>query len=94
MSKNMHIGSDFDDFLKEEGIFEDCDRVARKRVLAFQIEQEMKEQNITKTKLAKIMKTSRATIDRLLDATNPSLTLTTLENVASALGKRLEIKIC
>lgn len=55
MSENMHIGSDFDDFLKEEGIFEYCDIVARKRVLAFQIEQEMKEKKISKTKSAKKM---------------------------------------
>jgi len=62
MSNNKHIGSDFEEFLKEEGILEECDKVAMKRVLAFQIEQEMKQQKITKTKLAKMMNTSRATI--------------------------------
>jgi len=94
MSNNKHIGSDFEEFLKEEGILEECDNVAMKRVLAFQIEQEMKQQKITKTKLAKMMNTSRATINRVLDITNPSLTLTTLENLASALGKRLKIELC
>lgn len=94
MSQNKHIGSDFEDFLKEEGILEECDKIAMKRVLAFQIEQEMKQQKITKTKLAKMMNTSRAAIDRLLDITNPSLTLSTLENLASALGKKLKIELC
>ena len=93
MRNNKHIGSYFEEFLKEEGILEGCDKVAMKRLLVFQIEQEMKQQKITKTKLAKMMNTSRATINRVLDITNPSLTLATLENLASALEKRLKIEI-
>jgi len=63
MSNNKHISSDFEEFLKEEGILEECNKVAMKRILVFQIEQEMKQKKITKTKLAKMMNTSRATIN-------------------------------
>jgi hypothetical protein len=73
MGSKQPIASDFDDFLKEEGIFEDCDRVARKRVLSFQVEQEMKKEKITKSKLAKMMNTGRDDIDRLLDIKHSSL---------------------
>ncbi len=90
--KNM--SSDFDEFLKEDGIYEEVENKAIKRVIAYQIEQEMKAQHITKTKMAKLMKTSRAVIDRLLNPDNTSLTLSTLQNATSVLGKRLDISIC
>ncbi len=70
MSKNPHIGSTFSDFLKEEGIYEDVTAHAVKRVLAWQIQHEMKRQGITKVEMAKRMKTSRAQLDRLLDPDN------------------------
>ncbi len=84
---NKCIGSDFNEFLKEDGI------MAIKRVIAYQLKQEMKDQNITKTKMAELMNTSRAVVDRLLDPDNDSLTLNTLENATKALGKRLSISI-
>jgi hypothetical protein len=68
------IGSSLDDFLAEEGILADVEATAIKRVLAFQIEQLMKEQNLTITAIAKKMKTSRTALERLLDPTNPSAT--------------------
>ena len=74
----QHIGSSFDDFLQEEGIFEEVNAVAVKRVLAWQIAQAMKAQNLTKTALAEKMHTSRASLNRLLDEEDTSLTLTTL----------------
>lgn len=92
MSKNKHSGSDFDDLLKEEGIYEECTAEAIKRVLAFQIEQEMKKQKLTKVRFAKKLKTSRAAVDRILDP-NKSCSLKSLVMAVTALGKHLEIRI-
>ncbi|MDY0402791.1 XRE family transcriptional regulator [Sulfurovum sp.] len=91
LTKNMK--SDFDAFLKEDGIYEEVNDVAIKRVIAYQIAQEMKEQKITKTKMAELMHTSRAVVNRLLNPDNGSLTLSTLESATTALGKRLNITI-
>lgn len=88
-----HVGSDFDDFLKEEGIFEEVTAVAVKRVIAWQIEQEMAAQKINKTTMAKKMHTSRASLNRLLDDQDTSLTLTTLASAAAALGKRIKLEL-
>jgi antitoxin HicB len=88
---NKYSGSDFDDFLKEEGILEDVEAIAAKRVIAFQLSQLMSEQGITKTEMAQRMKTSRAALERLLDPENPSVTLQTLDRAAHALGRRLQI---
>ena len=87
-----NIGSRFDDFLQEEAILEDATAVALKRVIAWQIAEEMKAQQITKTELAKRMHTSRAALNRLLDGTDPSLTLTTLASAAAALGRKVNIQ--
>ena len=87
-----NIGSSFDDFLKEEAILEDATAVALKRVIAWQIAEEMKAQRITKTELAKRMHTSRAALNRLLDDADPSLTLTTLASAATALGRKVNIQ--
>lgn len=89
----QHIGSNFDDFLQEEGILEEVNAVAVKRVLAWQIAQAMKEQNLTKTALAEKMHTSRASLNRLLDEEDTSLTLTTLTSAANALGKQIKIEL-
>ena len=89
----QHIGSDFDDFLAEEGLLAEVETVAVKRVLAYQIEQLMIAQNLSKTAMAQRMNTSRAALSRLLDPANPSVTLQTLERAASVLGKRLQIEL-
>lgn len=91
--ENKYIGSDFDEFLKEDGIYEETNDIAIKRVIAYQLAEEMKAQNITKTKMAKLMNTSRAVVNRLLNPDNTSLTLHTLESATNALGKRLNISI-
>ena len=88
-----HIGSYFDEFLDEEVLLEGATAVAIKRVVAWQIEREMKAQKLTKTALAAKMNTSRAALNRLLDGTDTSLTLTTLSSAASALGKNLKIEL-
>ncbi len=79
MSKK-NIGSSFDDFLQEESLLESSTAVALKRVIAWQIDQEMKVQKLTKTELAKRMHTSRAALNRLLDENDASLTLNHLGN--------------
>mgnify|MGYP001607488821 FL=1 len=88
-----HIGSNFDDFLKEENLYEQVQAVAIKRVIAYQIAEEMKKKNLTKTEMANRMKTSRAALERLLDPDNASITLFTLERAASALGKKLTVQL-
>ena len=90
---NKHIGSDFDDFLRDEGILDDAEAVAAKRVIAFQIAREMESAHISQSELARRMKTSRSAVERLLDPTNHSVTLQTLERAASAVGKRLKIQL-
>lgn len=85
--------SDFEEFLKEEGIYEEVNDVAIKWVIAYQIEQEMNAQKITKTKMAELMHTSHAVVNRLLNPDNESLTLSTLESATTVLGKRLSITI-
>ncbi|MBE0472217.1 MAG: XRE family transcriptional regulator [Methyloprofundus sp.] len=90
---SQYIGSDFDDFLEDEGLLEEATSVAIKRVVSWQIAQEMKAQKLTKTALAKKMHTSRAALNRLLDEQDTSLTLTTLSGAANALGKTLRIEL-
>jgi antitoxin HicB len=91
--KNEHIGSDFDDFLAEEGLLAEAGTVAVKRVIAYQVEQMMKEQSLSKTEMSRRMNTSRAALERLLDPANQSITLQTLERAARALGRRLQITL-
>ena len=89
----MPLGSNFDDFLKEEGLYELSTAAAIKKVLALQIEEAMKAQQLTKTAMAKRMHTSRAALNRLLDNTDTSLTLTTLASAAAALGKGVKVEL-
>ena len=93
MKKNKHMGSDFDEFLKEEGLLAETQATAVKRVIAFQIQKEMEKRQISKSNLARMMGTSRSALDRLLDPENASVTLLTLETVALALGKTLKVEM-
>jgi DNA-binding Xre family transcriptional regulator len=93
MSNNCHLGSAFDDFLEQEGILNEVTEIALKRVLAWQVEQAMKERGLTKSKMAKSMQTSRAALDRLLDPEYDSVTLRTLDKAARAVGKRIKIDL-
>jgi len=88
-----NIGSSFDDFLKEDAMLEVVTADALKRVISWQIAQEMKAQQLTKTALAKRMHTSRAALNRLLDENDSSLTLTTLASAAAALGKKVNLQL-
>jgi predicted XRE-type DNA-binding protein len=91
--KERRVGGDFDDFLREQGLPEDAEAVATKRVIAYQILQEMKRANITHSELARRMRTSRSSVERLLDPANSSVTLSTLERAAGAVGKRLKVQL-
>jgi predicted XRE-type DNA-binding protein len=91
---NPHIGSNFYDFLAEEAMLEEATAVAVKRVIAWQIEQEMAVQKLMKTAMAKKMHTSRAALNRLVDETDTSLTLTTLASAAAALGRQVRFELC
>ena len=88
-----HIGTDFDDFLAEEAMLQETKAVAIKRVIAWQIAQEMQTQHLTKTALAKKMHTSRTALNRLLDENDASVTLTTLVSAAAALGKKIDLRL-
>jgi antitoxin HicB len=90
---NPHIGSSFESFLDEEGILEECTAVAIKRVLARQIERAMRERGLSKSAMARAMRTSRPQRDRRLDPANPSVTLDTLQRAAAAVGRKLRLEL-
>jgi antitoxin HicB len=89
---NPHIGSDFDEFLQEEGIREEVTAAAIKRVIAWQLDNMMKSRHITKTEMASRMHTSRAVVNRLLDEDDTSVTLATLARASLAIGVPLKIE--
>lgn len=91
--RNPRTGSSFDDFLKEESVFEEVQAKALKRALAEQLEESMQAAKLTKLDMAKKMATSRSQLDRVLDPGNVSIQLDTLIKAARALGKDVEIKI-
>ena len=91
--KNRHVGSDFDEFLAEDGLLGEVEATAVKRVIAYQLVRFMEENQLSKTAMAERMHTSRSALDRLLDPSNPSVTLRTMDRAAQALGKRLRIEL-
>lgn len=88
--KKKNIGSSFDDWLREEGIYEETTAVAIKRVLARQISQQMIDRKLSKSDMARRMNTSRAALDRLLDPENDAVTLNTLVKAATAVGRQIQ----
>ena len=93
MSKRTHRGSDFRDFLKEQGILGEIEARALKQAMSLQISRLLDEKSVTKAEMAARMKTSRAAVDRLLDASNSSVTLNTLGKAARALGRKVKIEL-
>ena len=91
--RNPRAGSSFDDFLKEDGIYEDVQNAAIKKVLSTKLEAAMTDQNISKSEMAKRLKTSRSQLDRLLDPDNEGITLQTASRAATVLGMTLEINL-
>lgn len=91
--RSKHVGSDFEDFLREEGRLEEATAIALKRVIAWEIQQAMEKANVSQAEMARRMHTSRAVIRRLLDRDDPSVTLTTISKAANALGKNVVVKL-
>jgi plasmid maintenance system antidote protein VapI len=87
-----HVGSSIDDFLKEEGIFEDAQAQAVKEVVAWQLAQAMKKKKISKSRMAVLLKTSRTQVDRLLNAKD-DITLSSLQRAAAMVGRRVTIQL-
>jgi antitoxin HicB len=92
-NNNSYIGSSFNNFLDEENLLVEANEIAIKRVIAWQLQQEIESKHMTKTDVAKAMGTSRAAVDRLLDPNNTSVTLNTLSKAARILGKKIEIDL-
>lgn len=93
MTHNPHIGSSLDELLEEDGILAEVSTIAIKRVLAWQVAEAMSNMGLNKSQMAEQMRTSRTSLDRLLDPENMSVTLKTLERAAAVLGKRLQIEL-
>ncbi len=91
MSKKHH-GSSLDDFLKDEGVFEETQALAVKEVVVWQLIEAMKQRSLTKTQLATLLKTSRSQVDRLLDPTR-DITLSTLQRAAALVGRKVQIEL-
>lgn len=91
--KNQALGSSFDDFLTEEGIAEDVENGAVKKLIAYQLQEALAAEHISKTELASRLHTSRAALDRLLDPDNDSVTIQTLKRAAAVLGKKLKLEL-
>lgn len=92
MKKNKHIGSSLDDLLKEEGIFEEVEAGAIKKVIAWELTQAMEKKHISKTTMATRLKTSRTQVNRILNATS-DVTLSSLQRAAALVGRRLKIEL-
>lgn len=92
-SGHNHIGSDFDQFLTEEGIRDEVEAAAIRRVLASQLREEMDKNHLTKAMMARRMHTSRSVVERLLDPEKGSMTLATLSKAANAVGKKLKVEM-
>jgi antitoxin HicB len=90
---NRHRGLSIDDFLKEEGVFEAFQARAIKEVIAWQLEQTMKAQNLSKRRLATLMHTSRTQIDRMLDPNDGNVTIETLQRAAAILGRKVQVEL-
>ena len=91
--KQGKIGSSFDSFLADQGILEECEEQAIKQILADQIKAAMEKERLTKAAMAVRMQTSRRALDRLLDPTNTSVTLHTLQRAALAVGRQLRLEL-
>ena len=93
MSKSAHLGSSFEDYLREDGNADAINAIALKRVIAWQIQNAMEENKISKAQLAKVMRTSRSQLDRILDPEHPGIQLDTMQKVARVLGYRLRLEL-
>lgn len=93
MTRNKHMGSSLDDFLEEEGVLTEFQAQAIKEVIAWQLGEAMKKRKLSKTRLAELMHTSRAQINRVLDPTDHNVTLETLQRAAAVVGRRVQVEL-
>lgn len=91
--KNPRIGSSLDNFLKEEGIYDEVTALIIKEKIAFQLKERMKERKISINRMAQAMKTSRTQIHRLLDPENGNVTLATLQKAAGIVGRTVRVEL-
>ena len=91
--KKKNIGSSFDSWLREEGLYEEVNATAFKRVVARQVEAAMQEKGLSKSEMARRMHTSRAALDRLLDPQNDAVTLSTLQRAAAVVGREIRLEL-
>lgn len=93
MAENRHAGSTIDDLLREEGVLEDFQAVAIKEVIAWQLQQAMKDRKLSKRRLAELMHTSRTQVDRVLDPRDGNVTIATLQRAAAVLGRKVNVEL-
>ena len=93
MAENRHAGSSIDDFLREEGVLAEVQALAIKEVIAWQLDQAMKDRNLSKRKLAELMHTSRTQVDRILDPADGNVTIATLQRAAAVLGRKVNVEL-
>jgi len=93
INDNARVGSSFDDLLRETGDLSEANIASIKRVVAWQVSQKMKDENISKTRMAELIQIDQSALEGLLDQTDTSLTLHTLSNAAKVIGKTLQIKL-
>jgi antitoxin HicB len=91
--KKRNVGSSFDSWLREEGIYEKVSAAAIKRVVARQVEDAMREKGLSKVEMARRMRTSRSALDRLLDPSNGAITLSTLQRAAAVVGRQVRLEL-
>lgn len=91
--KNKHVGSSFESWLDETGLREGVTVSAIKSVIAMQLAAEMKKKKLTKKRMAELMKTSRAQLDRLLDPDNGNATIESLQRAAHIVGRELRMEL-
>jgi DNA-binding Xre family transcriptional regulator len=91
--KKKNIGSTFDSWLREEGLYEKVSATASKRVVARQVEAAMQQKGLTKVEMARRMRTSRSALDRLLDPDNDAITLSTLQKAAAVVGRQVRLQL-
>jgi antitoxin HicB len=92
MKNKKYIGSSFDDYIEKEGLYHEVQASAIKKYLSALIQKKMEQDRLSKTKMAQLMSTSRTAVDRLLDPTNDSITLKTMESAARAIGKKIKFE--
>ncbi len=93
MADNRHAGSSIDDFLREEGVLEEFQAQAIKEVIAWQLQEAMREQGLSKRRLAQMMRTSRTQVDRVLDPSDGNVTIETLQRAAAVGGRKVHLEL-